>query len=238
MFDFLPLRPHPRIKGRKSVSDADRENFHDDATCGYYPFVSVYGGGIATLNPGPDFRYPPASLASHLSSWKPLSARYDEFMAEQRAWDEREEEDAQVHVDREEAAHAKAEAAAARPKKKSAPFAIEINPLAGSPAPLQPVSDAAISIDRVPLIELSVMQTMATDAKGASSMQDFPAPMLLYAESPLSPSLADAHTASTRMDGQGITEEKPDAAMQEAHYEERYSATDPLAVDDRMQLDD
>lgn len=63
IFDFLPLRLHPgQREKRKGTLDAHlkiMENWHDDGVLGYFPLVSVFGGGIATLNPGPDFEFPP-----------------------------------------------------------------------------------------------------------------------------------------------------------------------------------
>ncbi|KAM0752329.1 hypothetical protein T439DRAFT_205765 [Meredithblackwellia eburnea MCA 4105] len=57
LYDFLPLRLHAGHH-RKKEKDV-RENWHDDGTMGYFPFVSVFGGSIATFNAGPDFEFPP-----------------------------------------------------------------------------------------------------------------------------------------------------------------------------------
>ncbi|KAE8258098.1 hypothetical protein A4X13_0g1907 [Tilletia indica] len=35
-----------------------RQNLCDDGVTGYFPFVSLFGGARAQLNPGPDFKYP------------------------------------------------------------------------------------------------------------------------------------------------------------------------------------
>ncbi|KAK9894285.1 hypothetical protein P389DRAFT_163379 [Cystobasidium minutum MCA 4210] len=101
LFDFLPLRqqakkPTARMSIANQIAMA-RENYHDDGTLGYYPMVSVFGGGTARLNPGPNFRYPPPSdIESAIDSssrtsadqsahipWKPLSERYREYLDEQ-----------------------------------------------------------------------------------------------------------------------------------------------------------
>lgn len=101
LFDYLPLRQQAKSKPIARMSIANqiamaRENYHDDGTLGYYPMVSVFGGGTARLNPGPDFRYPPPSdIEGELAgssrssgersqfSCKPLSDRYREYLDEQ-----------------------------------------------------------------------------------------------------------------------------------------------------------
>ena len=116
LYDFLPLRLHPGARERKKGADVHlklMENWNDDGATGYFPFVSVFGGAIATLNPGPHFAFPPpddleAVLASsprppsspaitfdppRAEAWRPLCERYPEFLAEQArldALDERE----------------------------------------------------------------------------------------------------------------------------------------------------
>lgn len=110
LYDFLPLRlPDDYIPPRASSSDKlleVMENYNDDGTLGYYPLVSVFGGGIASINPGPDFAFPPpsdidaliqksprpsastsSSPPSTSTSWRPLSERYDEYFAEQARLD-------------------------------------------------------------------------------------------------------------------------------------------------------
>lgn len=125
LYDFLPLRldeNSARRKAGEKVQSADGrlnvlENFNDDGALGYYPTVSVFGGGVATLNPGPDFEFPPpvdidAAIASSpnplpssssslpssspsslppstapFPTPRPLSSRYEEFYAEQASLD-------------------------------------------------------------------------------------------------------------------------------------------------------
>lgn len=123
LFDFLPLRldeNDPKNRAVVKVQSADGrlnvlENFHDDGALGYYPMVSVFGGGVATLNPGPDFAFPPPtnldeiiadsphpqSMTATLSTptalptpstlfttpIRPLSERYTEFYSEQASLD-------------------------------------------------------------------------------------------------------------------------------------------------------
>ncbi|KAI9630828.1 hypothetical protein KEM48_013597 [Puccinia striiformis f. sp. tritici PST-130] len=126
LLDFLPLRvdsspqnnefwhhlsedPNPDANNVKSV-----ESLHDDGTLGYYPCVSVYGGGIARLNSGPEFKFAPPESNNYplgeeadlpekgISSdtdtrddsrhtnkaWRPLSELYPIHIAEQRRLDE------------------------------------------------------------------------------------------------------------------------------------------------------
>lgn len=108
MFDFLPLRQHAREKpnARTSLANAihiARENHHDDGSLGYYPTVSVYSGGTARLNPGPDFAFPPLpnfttesdmhmkadeAITSDTSLWRPLCQLYEEHYSMLRYLDE------------------------------------------------------------------------------------------------------------------------------------------------------
>ena len=96
LYDWLPLKQHAKranAAGSKQSASAAaqtaRENHHDDGTLGYYPMVSVFGGGVARINPGPDFRYPP-SLPE--GSWRPLSERFPEYFAEQAYLDDIDDE--------------------------------------------------------------------------------------------------------------------------------------------------
>lgn len=95
----------PRVSTATAILMA-RENHHDDGSLGYYPFVSVFGGAIASLHAGPDFRYPPPDeidslLANHpkhpptfhhdlmhsQARCRPLSERYEEYYAEMSEYD-------------------------------------------------------------------------------------------------------------------------------------------------------
>jgi COMPASS component BRE2 len=118
LFDWLPLRQHPpKAETRKRRSPAEaalaaRENHNDDGTIGYFPFVSVYGGGIARLNPGPTWHHAPTSspnvdAVGSPSSWRPLCDRLPEYMAEERMYDEIEEAAAAPAKERAIAAAAK-----------------------------------------------------------------------------------------------------------------------------------
>lgn len=119
LYDFLPLRKLKNPNGgsnrerSKKDSRALMENWHDDGAAGYFPMVSVFGGGIATLNPGPDFDFPPPpgdldpvlAKSPHpptkprvkvpagddydkVGHWRPLCERYDEFVEEQAYLDD------------------------------------------------------------------------------------------------------------------------------------------------------
>lgn len=124
IYDFLPLRLHPGTRERRRNTDAHlkvMENSHDDGATGYFPFVSVFGGGIATLNPGPDFEFPPPEDIEKClreggkppgkpevvqrkregdeRKWRPLSERYPEFLVEQAALDDKDELEATKGTD-------------------------------------------------------------------------------------------------------------------------------------------
>ncbi|KAK4048276.1 transcription factor, contains a PHD finger motif [Microbotryomycetes sp. JL221] len=72
LFDYVPLKATRLHRDRVNSTDP-RLNWHDDGTLGYYPFVSVFNGAIATINPGPDFEFPPPNDIESLllSSPKP-----------------------------------------------------------------------------------------------------------------------------------------------------------------------
>ncbi|BGO99795.1 Set1 complex component ash2 [Rhodotorula toruloides ATCC 204091] len=116
LYDFLPLRKNKGGKEKKKDARSMMENWHDDGALGYFPMASVFGGGIATINSGPDFAFPPpddieAVLASsphpprspytykpprldNGKTWRPLCDRYDEYNAEQARLDDLDEQDA------------------------------------------------------------------------------------------------------------------------------------------------
>lgn len=143
LLDFVPLRAHPKPKNapRRNADELGtmaRENTHDDATIGYFPFVSVYGGAVVRLNAGPDFAFPPpkdidAALgepapaivngdeaqAPHLP-WRPLSEFYPIYMADQRRLDLIDAEEARRAYAREEAAMHQEMSAQDRKKAKQA----------------------------------------------------------------------------------------------------------------------
>lgn len=55
-----------RARAKNDGASGWRE--HDDGLLGYYPAVAVFNGGIAQLNLGPDFDYPPQTLFSRNST--------------------------------------------------------------------------------------------------------------------------------------------------------------------------
>lgn len=114
LYDFIPLalppgHPHLREKRRREVDKRGmlnvQQNFGDDGACGYYPMVSVFGGGGVSINSGPEFAFPPpVDIEGALRAlgevhegqedveivskgWRPLSERHDEFYEEQAALD-------------------------------------------------------------------------------------------------------------------------------------------------------
>lgn len=83
LFSFLPpkhSKPNATIGGREL----------DDGTCGYYPAISLFGGGKASLNFGPGFEYPPPGLVvgrGGLEDLRPVCERYDEQICEDLTYD-------------------------------------------------------------------------------------------------------------------------------------------------------
>lgn len=89
---FLPPASVPSVEAVKAGA---RTGF-DDGMVGYLPAVSVFNGGIAQVNMGPDFWCPPPAL--HMSggtndpqvqgrTLRPIGARYKEQIAEDIVWD-------------------------------------------------------------------------------------------------------------------------------------------------------
>lgn len=174
LLDFLPLRAHTTSSTSKSkldpsnanVEDAlpdiynpqTREHLHDDGTTGYYPCVSVFGGGIVRLNPGPDFEYPPpdeidTSLQQttrsgpsdvapfHRNSadktdvvtpcgrrWKSLSDLYPLHMATQRELDRLDAIEIQRRLAREAKLTEQAERMALKRRRVSSPSSGPVSP--------------------------------------------------------------------------------------------------------------
>lgn len=160
VFDFLPLRSEAaveanKIKRRRDGLQAHRDNPFDDGSLGYYPFISLFNEARVRLNPGPNFQYPPPNdidallwetvedfapmdedrkPREHSRTWRPLYERYNEFITEQQALDEVDEERAKVSMARatkeaeqqekvEVARAAKRTQANARKKTKTTKFA-------------------------------------------------------------------------------------------------------------------
>ncbi|GAA5886089.1 hypothetical protein JCM6882_004260 [Rhodosporidiobolus microsporus] len=116
LYDFLPLRKERTDEKKKKDARGVMENWHDDGALGYFAMASVFGGGIATINAGPDFDYPPPEdidavleasphppragnpakehLPKEQTRWRPLSERYEEFVAEQARLDDLDEQEA------------------------------------------------------------------------------------------------------------------------------------------------
>ncbi|KAG5652342.1 hypothetical protein H0H81_005363 [Sphagnurus paluster] len=146
IYDYLQLRQSDtqrKAKEKKRTREGvkeHRENPFNDGWLGYYPFISLFNDACVRLNPGPDFEYPPPDDVEALldgraptnpevertkteegtqRTWRPACERYPEFMAEQWALDEIEEEEARAEAAR-AAIHEKAEAAkkAERNKKR------------------------------------------------------------------------------------------------------------------------
>ncbi|GAA6022904.1 hypothetical protein JCM11491_006623 [Sporobolomyces phaffii] len=112
LYDFIPLikpKVDPMHKKKEKTNRLVTENHHDDGSTGYYPFVSVFGGGTVTLNPGPTFAFPPTDEEFDqirrrneraggrdgddpaAPKWRPLCDRYAEFYEEQARLDDLDE---------------------------------------------------------------------------------------------------------------------------------------------------
>ncbi|KAG9257353.1 concanavalin A-like lectin/glucanase domain-containing protein [Emericellopsis atlantica] len=90
LLGFLP----PASKQQQGARDG-----LDDGSLGYYPAVSVFRGGAAEVNFGPDFWYPPPGYKSTNGNMemvsngetggvaRPLSERFEEQIAEDVVWD-------------------------------------------------------------------------------------------------------------------------------------------------------
>lgn len=113
IYDYLQLRTTElsrKGKERKRNHEGARqhkENIFDDGTLGYYPLISLFNNACVQIHPGPDFEFtPPPDIDAVLGigqetdaqerTWRPMSERYPEFMAEQWALDAEEEEEARV----------------------------------------------------------------------------------------------------------------------------------------------
>jgi COMPASS component BRE2 len=126
IYDYLQLRVDQKSSSSKASKKGgaveafqrERENVFDDGWLGYYPFISVFGGGLARVNAGPDFLFQPpddidsligqetpvsVKLENSTPTWRPLQERYQEFMAEQWALDAKEEAHAKAALEANEA---------------------------------------------------------------------------------------------------------------------------------------
>ncbi|KAB5594098.1 Set1 complex component ash2 [Ceratobasidium theobromae] len=142
IYDYLQLRADPKSSSAKGsrkggaveAFQRERENVFDDGWLGYYPFISVFGGGTARINAGPDFHFPPPDDIDALlelgatttsvkqensaSTWRSLQERYAEFMAEQWALDAKEEAHAKAAIEANNAENAR-RAEAARKRREN-----------------------------------------------------------------------------------------------------------------------
>jgi COMPASS component BRE2 len=174
LLDFRPLRAGPAGTGgrrrdkRREHLQAHRDNPFDDGTLGYYALVSLFTGARVRLNAGPEFRFPPPpdvdglldaldageavpeALHNGPRKWRPACERYEEYVGEQAALDEVDEEEAQVVVAqaaKDAAQEEKAEAARASRRgqangRKKAKTAVTVDAVVGeeveyAPSPLR-----------------------------------------------------------------------------------------------------
>ncbi|GAA5819939.1 hypothetical protein JCM11251_005419 [Rhodosporidiobolus azoricus] len=194
LYDFLPLRKE-RTDDNKKKKDARgvMENWHDDGALGYFAMASVFGGGIATINPGPDFAFPPPEdldavleasphppragnpalehLEKEKTQWRPLCERYEEFVAEQARLDDLDEQEAiRVLLEAQQVAAAQAEAAS--------PAGGTIDASTGKDAPLSKKAKtaAATSLAAAAIAASSKLANLGVvKAEAATSLSQSPA---------------------------------------------------------------
>lgn len=143
LYDYLPLPTTPasrkkdkensKKRAREGAPREHKQNFLDDGTLGYYPFISLFNYARARINPGPNFEFPPPPdiegflrsssgedvKPSSKRTWRPMCERYPEFMQEQWDFDQREEEEAKIEVaSRDEKEQAEMEKQAQRAQRR------------------------------------------------------------------------------------------------------------------------
>lgn len=84
LYAFLP----PYSEQKNNVN-----KFNNNGTLGYYPTVSVFKGGVAEINAGPDFKFKPSDLKSDVKEFHEL---YDQKIADDVVWDIIDEIEAEV----------------------------------------------------------------------------------------------------------------------------------------------
>lgn len=83
IYSFLPTNvENDKISYNTKQQQNPSYRNSDDGSLGYYPMISVFGGGAVGLNAGPSFKYPIEEV-----DVKPLSDRYDEHVVEEWYWD-------------------------------------------------------------------------------------------------------------------------------------------------------
>ncbi|KZV71777.1 hypothetical protein PENSPDRAFT_650342 [Peniophora sp. CONT] len=124
IYDYLPLRAlgttklsraeRDRHRRQREGAKGHRSNPHDDGSLGYYPFISLFNDARVRINPGPDFAFPPPDDVDAVLNgdgegmevdgegegrkWRPMCERYKEFMDEQWALDDLEDEETRREI--------------------------------------------------------------------------------------------------------------------------------------------
>lgn len=75
LYAFLP----PYSEQKNNIN-----KLNNNGTLGYYPTVSVFKGGIAEINPGPNFKFKPNDLGPNVKEFHQL---YNEKIADDIVWD-------------------------------------------------------------------------------------------------------------------------------------------------------
>lgn len=79
LYSFLP--PNSELTSNK-FNKAGK--FVNNGSLGYYPTISMFNGGVAELNCGPDFKFKPTDLGDDV---RELHELYDERIADDIVWD-------------------------------------------------------------------------------------------------------------------------------------------------------
>lgn len=88
LYSFLP--PNSELTSNKFNKEG---KYVDNGSLGYYPTISVFNGGVAELNAGPEFQFKPTGLDYDV---RELHELYDQSIADDIVWDLVDEIEAEV----------------------------------------------------------------------------------------------------------------------------------------------
>ncbi|KAG8900091.1 hypothetical protein FRC00_014526, partial [Tulasnella sp. 408] len=188
----------------------ERENFFDDGSLGYYPFLSVFNDARLSINAGPNFDFPPPpdvdrllfpnkpSGESSTPTWRPLCDRYAEFMNEEFAQDELDEVEAQkTRVATQNAREAERVAEEAKAAKKKQQEAKKGSKKASAKGKRSTLGTEVITAE-----DLAAMESAAPDGADGGNAADGEAPRVRatssVADGEIEPSLVGASGRSSR----------------------------------------
>ncbi|KAG9049409.1 hypothetical protein FS837_010349 [Tulasnella sp. UAMH 9824] len=206
LYDYLQLKPLAKkdIRSRRNlpIHLRERENFFDDGSLGYYPFLSVFNDARLSINAGPNFDFPPPpdvdrllfpdkpSGESSTPTWRPLCERYAEFMNEEFAQDELDEVEAQkTRVATQNAREAERVAEEAKAAKKKQQEAKKASKKASAKGKRSTLGTEVITAE-----DLAAMESAAADGADGGNAADDEAPQVRatssVADGEIEPSLA------------------------------------------------